>query len=114
MLYNIKHLLVISHSRGYLLSLIVIYSIISAYYALVLGNRPFPNLLFNQILLFPLYLRKCVNNLAICPQKSTFAKFKADFLAILNALSLKTLSEGVLFAKSLNLHKPYHATYGTF
>ena len=46
-LYNIKYLLVISHSGGYPLSLIVTYSMISSYYALVLGNRPFPNLLFH-------------------------------------------------------------------
>ena len=30
-------------------------------------------------LFFGLYLRKYVNNLVIHPQKSTFAKFKADF-----------------------------------
>ena len=30
------------------------------------------------------------------------------FLAIWNALSLKSLSEAVLLAKSLNHHKPYH------
>ena len=63
MLYNIKYFLVISYSGGYPLSLIVTYSMISAYYALVLGSRPFPNLLFHQIFLFPLYLRKYVNNL---------------------------------------------------
>ena len=57
----------------------ITYSMSSANYALVLGNRPFPNLLFYQILLFRLYLRKDVNNLVIHPQKSTFAKFKADF-----------------------------------
>ena len=50
----------------------------SAYYTLVLGDRPFPNLLFYQILLFRLYLRKYVNNLVIHFQKSTFAKFTAD------------------------------------
>ena len=78
MLYNIKYLLVISHSRGYSLSLLVTYCMSSAY-TLVLGNRPFPNLLFYQILLFRLYLRKYVNNLVFQPQKSTLAKFKADF-----------------------------------
>ena len=78
MLYNIKYLLVISHSGGYPLSLIVTYSMISADYALVLGNRAFPNLLFHQILLFRLYLRKYVNNLVIHRQKCTFAKFKSD------------------------------------
>ena len=60
-------MLVISHSGGYPLSLIVTYSMISAYYALVFGKRPFPNLLFHQILLLGLYLRKHENNLAIRP-----------------------------------------------
>ena len=78
-LYNIKYLLVISHSGCYPLSLKVTYSMSSAHYALVLGNRPFPNLLFYQILFSRLYLRKYVNNLVIQPQKSTFGKFKADF-----------------------------------
>ena len=78
-LYNIKYLLVIPYLGGYPLSLIVTYSMISAYYALVFGNRPFPNLLFYQILLFHLYLRKQVNDLVIHPQKCTSAKFKADF-----------------------------------
>ena len=78
-LYNIKYLLVISHSGGHPLSLIVTYSMISADYALVLGNRVFPSLLFYQILLFRLYLRRYVNNLVIHPQECTFAKFKADF-----------------------------------
>ena len=77
MLYNIKYLLVIPHSGGYSLSLLVTYSMSSAY-ALVLVNRPFPNLLFYRILLFHLYLRKFVNNLVIHLQKSTLAKFKAD------------------------------------
>ena len=76
LLYNIKYLSVISHSGGYPLSLIVTYSMISAYYALVLGSGPFPNLLFHQILLFRLYLRKYVNDVVIQPQKYTFAKFK--------------------------------------
>ena len=57
----------------------VTYSMSSADYALVLGNRPFPSLLFCQILLFRMYLRKDENNLVIHPQKSKFAKFKADF-----------------------------------
>ena len=51
----------------------------SAYYSLVLGDSPFPNLLFHQILLFRLYLRKYVNNLIIHFQNSTFAKFTVDF-----------------------------------
>ena len=79
MLYNSKYLLVISHSGGYPLSLIVTYNVISAYYALLLDNRPFPNLIFHQILLIRLYLRKYVNNLVIQPQNSTCAIFKADF-----------------------------------
>ena len=57
-LYNIKYLLVISHLGGYRLSLIVTYSMSSANYALVLGNRAFSNLLFHETLLFRLYLRK--------------------------------------------------------
>ena len=57
----------------------VTYSMSSGNCALVLGNRPFSSLLFYQNLLFWLYLRKDVNNLVIHPQKSTFAKFKADF-----------------------------------
>ena len=57
----------------------VTYSMGPANYALVLGNRPFPTLLFDQIFLFRLHLRKDVNNLVLYPQKSTFAKFKADF-----------------------------------
>ena len=60
------------HSGGYPLSLIVTYSMIYAYD--VLGNRPFPNLLFHQILLFRLYLRKYVNSLVVHPQKLYFFK----------------------------------------
>ena len=37
----------------------------SAYYALVLGDSPFSNLSFYQMLLFRLYLRKSINNLVI-------------------------------------------------
>ena len=48
-------------------------------WALVLGDRPFPNLLFHQVLLFRLYLRQYVNNLVIYPQKSKFEKFRANF-----------------------------------
>ena len=70
-LYNIKYLLVISKSGGYPLRVIVTYSMSSAYYALVLGNRPFPNLFFYQILLFHLHFTTHVNNLVIHPQKST-------------------------------------------
>ena len=51
----------------------------SVYYALVLGNRSFLNLLFYQILLFRLHLTEYVNYLFIHPQKSTFSKFKTDF-----------------------------------
>ena len=60
----------------------VTYSMSSANCALVLGNRLFLSLLFYQILLFWLYLRKDVNNLVIHPQKGTLAKFKADFSCI--------------------------------
>ena len=52
---------------------------ISAYYALVLANRPFLNLLFHEILSFRLNLRKYVNNLVIQTQKNTFAKCKGNF-----------------------------------
>ena len=79
MLYDNKYLLVISHSEGYLLSHIVNYSMSSAYYALGLGDRPFPNLIFCQISLFGFYLRKYANNFVIHPQKSTFSKLTADF-----------------------------------
>ena len=50
-----------------------------AYYAQVIDDRPFPNLVFYQILLFRLYLRKHVNNLVIHPHKSTFGKCAAAF-----------------------------------
>ena len=60
-LYNITYLLVISHLGGYPLSLVVTYSMSSAYYTLALSDRP--NLLSYQILFFHLYLRKYVNNL---------------------------------------------------
>ena len=78
-MYNIKYLLVICHSRGCPLSLKVTYIMSSAHYALVLGNRPFPNLLFYHILFSSLYLRKYANNLVIHSQKNAFTKFKADF-----------------------------------
>ena len=68
-----------SHSEGYPLSLIVNYSMNSAYYALVLGDRPFPNLIFCQFLLFGFYLRKYADNLVIHPQKSKFSKITVDF-----------------------------------
>ena len=72
-------LIVMSHSGGYPLSLIVTYGMSSAYCALVLGDRYFPDILFCQVLLFCFYLRKYVNNLVIHRQKSTFAKFTAGF-----------------------------------
>ena len=50
----------------------------SVYYALVLGNRSFLNLLFYQTLLFRLHLTEYVNYLVIHSHKSTFSKFKAD------------------------------------
>ena len=43
----------------------------SAYYALVPSDRPFPHLLFYQILLYRLHLRKYVKDFVIHPQKST-------------------------------------------
>ena len=79
MLRNIKYLLVISHSEGYPLSLKVAYSMSSAYYALVLGDRPFPNLLFCQIVLFGMYLRKYANNLVIHPHKKYVCKVYGEF-----------------------------------
>ena len=67
----------------------VTYSMSSANCELVLGNTPFPSLSFYQILLFRLYLRKDKNHLIVHPQKSTFAKFKADFSSnFLNFLTL--------------------------
>ena len=54
----------------------------SVYYALVLGNRSFLNLLIYQILLFRQRLTEYVNCLFIHPQKSTFSKFKAFHLVI--------------------------------
>ena len=84
LLYNNKYLLVVSHLGAYPLCLIVTYNIISAPYALLVhDSRPFPNLLVHQILLFCLYLRKYINNLVIHPQKSTLAKFKAEFYEFL-------------------------------
>ena len=59
--------------------IIVTYSMSCAYYAQVLGDRSFLNLLFYQILLFRLFLRKYVNNLVIHTQKGMFAKFTAAF-----------------------------------
>ena len=47
----------------------VTYSMSSENYALLLADRPFPSLLFYQSLLFRLYFRKDVNNLAVHPQK---------------------------------------------
>ena len=63
---------------------------ISAYYTLVLGNRPFPNLLFCQILLFGLYLRKYANNLVIHPQKKyVLQNLQLIFLVILRIFVLE-------------------------
>ena len=76
---NIKCLLVISYSGGYPLSLIVTCSMSTGYYALVLGNRPLLNLLFSQILLFCLCLRKYVNTFSIYSQESMLPKFKDCF-----------------------------------
>ena len=82
-------MLVISHLGGYPLSLTVTYSMSSAYYALVLDDKPFPNLLFYQILLFRLYLRKYINNLVIHFQKSTFANLQLIFLVMLRIFDLE-------------------------
>ena len=49
----------------------------SVYYALVVRNRSFLNLLFYQILLFRLHLTEYVNYLVIHSQKSIFSKTKA-------------------------------------
>ena len=46
------------------------------YYALVLGNRSFLNLLFYQILLFLVHLTEYVKYSVIHFQKSTFSKIK--------------------------------------
>ena len=63
----IKYLLVIFKSGGYPLWAVVFYSMSSAYYTLVFNNKPFPNLLFYQILLYRLHLTTHVNNLVIHP-----------------------------------------------
>ena len=74
-----KYLLVISHSGGYPLSLIITYSMSSAYHLLVLGNYRSVDFIIYQILLFRLHLRKYINDLVLYPQNRTFGKFKADF-----------------------------------
>ena len=90
MLYNIKYLLVTSHSEDYPFSLIATYSMSSAYYALLLGDRPFPNLSFCQILLFSLYLRKYANNLVIHPpKKKRLQNLQLIFLVILRTFVLE-------------------------
>ena len=53
------------------------------YYTLVLGDRPFPNLLFYEILLFRLYLGKYVNNLVIHSQKVRLQNLQMIFLVVL-------------------------------
>ena len=124
MLYNIKCLLVIIHSRCYSLSLIVTDGIISAYYALVLGNRPFPNLLFHQILLFRLHLRKCVNNLVIHPQKVRLQNLKLIFPVILRIFDIESHSQtsvkvasvmfALVFMKFRKLRSLYQKTKSSF
>ena len=69
--------------------IIVTHSMSSAFYVLVLRNITFPNLLFYQILLFRLYLRKYVNNLVIHPQKICLQNLKLIFLAILRTFDLE-------------------------
>ena len=93
------------------------YSMISAYYALVLGNGHFPNLLFHQILLFRLYLIQCVNKLVIKWQKYTFTKFKASFSGNLRMFDLeshihtsvkvKLVKSGLVYMKLRKLKSPY-------
>ena len=61
----------------------------SAYYALVLGNRPFLNLLFYQILLLRLHLTTHVNNLAIHPKKLRLQNLKLILLVILRVFDLE-------------------------
>ena len=93
------------------------YSMISAYYALVLGNGHFPNLLFHQILLFRLYLIQFVNKLVIKWQKYTFTKFKASFSGNLRMFDLeshihtsvkvKLVKSGLVYMKLRKLKSPY-------
>ena len=88
-LYNIKYLLVISNSEGYPLSLIVHFSMSSAYYALVLGDRLFPNLLFCQILLFGFYLRKYAIIWLLTLKKVRLQNLQLIFLVILRIFVLE-------------------------
>ena len=60
----------------------------SAYCALILGNRTFPNLLFYQTLLFRLHLTKYVNNLVIHPRK-IWKNWSWFFVAILRVFDLE-------------------------
>ena len=59
MLYNIKCLLVISHSGGYTASLIVTYSMSFAYYLLVLGNRTFDFIILSNFVILPVFQKIC-------------------------------------------------------
>ena len=61
----------------------------SAYYALVLDNRPFPNLLFYQILLFRLHLTTHVNNFGYSPSKKYVKNLKLIFPVILRVFDLE-------------------------
>ena len=116
-LCNIEHLLVISFSGGYPLLLIVTYSMSSAYDALVLGDRPFPTLLFYQILLFCLYLRKYVDNLVIHPKKVRLQNLQLIFLEILRifdlecngqtSVSVELVMFGVVFMKFRKMRSLY-------
>ena len=92
-LYNIKYLLVIFHSGGYPLSLIATCSMISAYYAPILGNRPLLNSLFRQFLLFRLYLRKYVNNWLFNLKKIHLQNLKVIFPVILRIFELESHSQ---------------------
>ena len=60
----------------------------SPYYALVLGDRPFLILLFYQILLFCLYLRKYINKL-VTFKKVCFQNLQLIFLVILRTFDLE-------------------------
>ena len=74
-------MLVISHLGGYPLSIIVTYSMISAYYALVLGNRPFPN------------LRIYVGNLVFTLKNIRLQNIKLIFPVILRIFDLESHSQ---------------------
>ena len=61
----------------------------SVYCVLVLGDKPFPNLLFYQILLFCLHLRKYVNNLVIHTAKVRLQNLQLLFLVTVRIFHLE-------------------------